>query len=336
MLGAAPQAVHAGSHLGHRGTYRLPRLGRSQGVLPTAGYRPSRRRFRSVALDFLSRHDGPAARGGGCDSHRSRRAGCGVLHRRRRDQPDAQCRTALHHAQAAACAQGRRGYHHRPACAPAARGVRHRGLPAIRARSPGRHAHQPDAIPAHPGRRRSDRTRCVGASRAWCHERSARAARRGQRPPVHRARAFPGHRSRHGVATGRQYADSRRHALRCLWPAPGLDHFHPAQPVSRDPGGRARLPAGSGGVAFDLRALGHRRSHFPGHAGPLRAIAPRSNHRAPGAVPRRDPVIQPGTRRGAGRRRRGHRQSHAIAQSAAQRAPLVSRHGQGLFRIACQ
>ena len=55
--------------------------------------------------------------------------------------------------------------------------------------------------------------------------------------------AHAGHRPRHRVAAGHHAADDRRHAVRRLRPAAGLDHVHPAEPVSRGAGSRARVPA---------------------------------------------------------------------------------------------
>ena len=55
--------------------------------------------------------------------------------------------------------------------------------------------------------------------------------------------AHAGDRPRHGLAAGHHAADDRRHALRRLRAAPGLDHVHAAQPVPRGAGGQARVPA---------------------------------------------------------------------------------------------
>ena len=50
-------------------------------------------------------------------------------------------------------------------------------------------------------------------------------------------------RPRHRLAPGHHAADDRRHALRRVRPAPGLDHLHAAEPVPRGPRGDAGVPA---------------------------------------------------------------------------------------------
>ena len=50
-----------------------------------------------------------------------------------------------------------------------------------------------------------------------------------------------GDRPRHRLAARHHAADDRRHALRRLRPAAGLDHLHAAQPVPRGAGSRAAI-----------------------------------------------------------------------------------------------
>ena len=103
---------------------------------------------------------------------------------------------------------------------------------------------EPHAVPVHARGRRRRR------AREWAPQHAREAARRcpssrdvasdqQTRRPAARAR----HRSRHGLAPRRLAAGDRRHALRRLRPAPGLDHLHAAQPVPRHPRGEARVPA---------------------------------------------------------------------------------------------
>ena len=54
------------------------------------------------------------------------------------------------------------------------------------------------------------------------------------------------------VAPRHHAADDRRHALRRLRPAAGLDHLHAAQPVSRGAGGRPAVPAAARTTLNDI------------------------------------------------------------------------------------
>ena len=85
---------------------------------------------------------------------------------------------------------------------------------------------------------------------------------------------------------------ARRNALRCLRPAPGLDHVHAAQPVPRRDGGRARILAESADVTRHLRARRRRLAGaarrggalWPQHGSPVRE--------SPGPVPRGHDLVQ--------------------------------------------
>ena len=217
-------------------------------------------------------------------------------------------------------------------------------------RRPGHRAAAPQARPASPARRpvpagrcrtsasaggratRSTSTRCrattVELADGWAprHARdacgAARARRRQQRP------AEPGLQatlvidrdtaSRLGITA---QAD-RRHALRRLRPAPGLDDVHAAQPVPRRHGGRAR----SSGRAprRSTTSTCSRRAGSAGAAGDVRRYAP-DDHAAggqpPGPVPVGDALVQP--RAGRRARRRGRRRSSA--PSARSACPRPSR-----------
>ncbi len=97
-------------------------------------------------------------------------------------------------------------------------------------------------------------------------------ARREQRSAGPGAGVHAGHRPQHGLAPGHHAAADRRHPLRRLRPAAGVDDVHPVEPVSRRAGGDA-------GVS----------------AGPTIAAVPRCPvpERRPGAVER----VHPGSRR---------------------------------------
>ena len=119
-----------------------------------------------------------------------------------------------------------------------------------------------------------------------------------------------GDRSRYRVASRHSAAGHRRHALRRLRPAPGLDHLHPAESVSRGAGSGPAVPAESGFSENILREIDERAtqvplssfSHFETSNAPL-AI----NHQ--GQFPVGDLVLQSGAGSLAGRGHQGHRAS---------------------------
>ena len=120
-------------------------------------------------------------------------------------------------------------------------------------------------------------------------------------------------------------AAHRRHALRRLRPAAGLDDLHPAEPVPRDPRGGARVPGQSGGAQADLREVADRR---PGAAERLHAL--RAGHRAAGHQPLRsvsggDALLQPGPRRLAGPRRAAPSRSSSARSGCRRRCEPASR-----------
>ncbi len=137
---------------------------------------------------------------------------------------------------------------HRAPAAQARRGRRHRRLSAVGAGSADRQPRQPHAVPVHARRRRPRRARRVGAA-SVLDEAAARCrelTRRRERPADRRPPGVAHHRSRHRLAPRHLAAGDRRHALRRVRAAAGLDHLHAAQPVPRDPRGEAgvrRRPA---------------------------------------------------------------------------------------------
>ena len=101
---------------------------------------------------------------------------------------------------------------------------------------------EPHAVPVHAGRRRRAASSTTGRRGCVEQARSApRAARRRQRSAGPAAcRPTLDHRPRHRLAPRHHAAGDRRHALRRLRPAAGLDDLHAAQPVPRRARGRAR------------------------------------------------------------------------------------------------
>ena len=92
------------------------------------------------------------------------------------------------------------------------------------------------------------------------------------------------HRPRHGVAAGHHAADDRRHALRRVRPAAGLDHVHAAEPVPRRARGRAATSSGTRTTSTHV----YLRSAAGGSV-PLRAFATRrDDDRAAGRSTTRD------------------------------------------------
>ncbi len=226
-------------------------------------------------------------------------------------QPDGQHRAAHDRAEAARAS---------------ARPVRRRSSPGCRAlvtRHPGRHgdvpvragradhhAHQPRAVPVQPhGHRAPPRSTRVG--------RTGSPRRLGREPELREvaseaqdggARLFVQDRPREGRAARRVGAGGQRRAEQRLRPAPDLDHLRPVEPVPRDPGGAAALPAGHG--------VAGRSSTSPRRGGaqvPLRSFADgEPHHRAAGhrprrAVPGRHRELQPRPGRLARRGRARHR-----------------------------
>ena len=130
-----------------------------------------------------------------------------------------------------------------------------------------------------------------------------RSARRRERPAESGLQAKLVDRSRYRFAAGHSAAGDRRHAVRRVWTAASLDDVHAAEPISRGPGGGARISEQSGRAEAHLCAL-HRTAaqvplsaftHFEPSTTPL-AI----NHQ--GQFPGSDALFQSGAGHVAGRR----------------------------------
>ena len=185
---------------------------------------------------------------------RSRRAVGGVVHRRRRHQPDAQQRAPLDHAQAARAARRRRAARSSTRLQTELRAGRgHRRCTCRRCRicrstaASSRTQYQYTLEDADPPSSRPGRRACSSRLRTLPELADVASDQQDGGPA-----AVADDRSRQRRAPGRHLAGHRRHALRRLRAAPGVDHLHAAQPLPRDPGGAAGVPAGPGRAGRDL------------------------------------------------------------------------------------
>ena len=114
-----------------------------------------------------------------------------------------------------------------------------------------------------------------------------------QRPAAQRPAGQRERRSREGLAPQHPAASDRRHALRRVRPAAGLDHLHAAQPVPRHSRSRARSSSKP-----RRRSTRSTSSPPPGRwfrSAPSPRSRPalrRSDHRASRPVPGRDALVQ--------------------------------------------
>ncbi len=156
-----------------------------------------------------------------------------------------------------------------------------------------------------------------------------------QRPAGPGARHRAGDRPRHRLAPRHHAADDRRHALRRLRPAPGLDDVHAAEPVPRRPRGAAGLSPQRRRAARHLRARRQRRPAGDGaaqHDDHGRGDDGAAGHQPPGAVSRGHALVQPGAGRvarrggpGDRRRRRGRSGCPPASRAASRARPRRSR-----------
>ena len=247
-VGAAASVFHAHGRGRHARRHDLALHHRPEGPAAAAGHRADPRRDRRRAIDLLHGHGAAASARSPRSCAGSGRGERRLVRRRRHGQRHGQHRPALHRAQAARPAQGRarREIIDRLREATAGRGG-HLALHAGRAGCADRQPRQPHAVPIH----------AAGCRRGGAGRMGAEAARQAARrcpnwpmwPAISRSSGLQlsvdidrEQAARFNVLT----AGHRRHALRRLRPAAGLDHLHPAQPVPRHPGGRAALPAHAG------------------------------------------------------------------------------------------
>ena len=144
--------------------------------------------------------------------------------------------------------------------------------------------------------RRPQRARRLGAAGPRPPQADPGADRRRQRSAERRAADDAGDRPRHRLTDGDHRAGDRRHALRRLRAASGVDHLHPAQSLPRDPGGLARVPVEPRRPQSDLHAGDDRRDGAALRVRALPADAGGGLHRARGAIPRGHALLQPGAR----------------------------------------
>ena len=197
-------------------------------------------------------------------------------------------------------------------------------------RAPGRRA-----VPVHAPGRRLERALRVGAARLQETEDASR--RSPTSTPTSRTWGcrLARDRPRDGLAARRHAADDRRHALRRLRPAAGLDDVHAAEPVPRRHVGRAAVLAEPGRPESPSTSVGK-----TGDLVPLAAFTryERSTTslsvNAPGLVPVGDAVLQPAAGRRARRRRRRDRPGAARAAPAGRHARQLPGHRAGLPGIA--
>ena len=143
--------------------------------------------------------------------------------------------------------------------------------PAVLGRS-----REPDRVPILAGRSRPERAGEVYAADGGGAGQGKRGDRRGQRPAGPGAGRAAGDRPRHRGAAGHCHGRRGQHALRCLRPAPGLDHLYAAEPVPRGDGGGTELPDRSRDAEQSLREVGQRHAGSAEHAGALGAVAARN------------------------------------------------------------
>ena len=143
-------------------------------------------------------------------------------------------------------------------------------------------------------------------------------------------------RSRHGLAPRRLAAGHRRHALRRLRPAAGLDHLHPAEPLPRHPRGEARVPEEPRRARSRSTCARRPASRCRSRRSCTCAPTPRRSPSTTRGSSRRSRIsfnVAPGVvaRRG---RRRDPRAPRREIGAAAQRPRRLPGHGAGVPRVA--
>ena len=300
-VGAPASAADAARGARDAGADRRALHRRAEGLLPGAGHRRHPGDHRGAAVGVV-RGDGRAAAGGGArDPGRAGRDGPVVVHRRGRQQRDAEQRPHAHHARAARpAARGRPPRSSRACGARLQERARHHRLPAAGAGPDDRGPRQPHAVPVHHGGSRRATPERVGAEAGRSPARRAGTAGRGERPAGPRAAGVPEHRSRRGQPSRRQRVGDRRRALRRVRPAADLDDLHAGEPVPRRARGGAAIPARPRRARADLRGDRRRRPAArcaaTGQAPSGRAASATAAWR-PGAARRASPRSRSGTRR---------------------------------------
>ena len=194
------------------------------------------------------------------------------------------------------------------------------------------------AVPVHAAGRRPDGAERVGADA--CCASCARCPSSPTSTATSRTsglRGVAGDRPRHRLAPGHHAADDRRHALRRLRPAPGLDDVHAAQPVPRRDGGGAAVLAEPRRAAATSTCSSSTGAQVPLSAvHPLRADRPR---RWPSTTRASFPSVTLSFNLAPGRRagRRGRRRSRPPSARSACRPTIhgtLPGHGAGVPGVA--
>ena len=123
----------------------------AEGVLPGAGHRRHSGDQRSTAVGVVLGDGRAAARGGARHPEGAGRHRPVVVHRRGREQPDAEQRPDADHAGAARSAHANRHRDHRQPPAAASVGARHHAVPSARAGPDDRGSREPYAVSVHHG-----------------------------------------------------------------------------------------------------------------------------------------------------------------------------------------
>ena len=104
------------------------------------------------------------------------------------------------------------------------------------------------------------------------------------------------HRPAHGVAARHLRRRGRCESVRRFWTAHGLDHLHPALPVSGDPGSKTGIQRKSGKPQRPLPAGRKRNTRSPSAVVQVADTTIRAVHRAARPVPGIDDLLQPRAR----------------------------------------
>ena len=158
--------------------------------------------------------------------------------------------------------------------------------------------------------------------------------RRRQRSTERRAADDAGHRPRQRFADGDHRAGHRRHALRRLRAASGVDDLHPAQSLPRDPGGLAPVPVEPRRPQPDLHAGDDRPDRAALGLRALPADADGGLHRARGTISGGHALLQSGAGRRAGRRGAGHQGRRGGDERAGRPARRLPGRRRRLRRLA--
>ena len=222
---------------------RLPLHPDSQGLLPAAGHRGGHGIDPVRPGHFVP---GDAAACSTVRRHRHARPWRGDCARVRRWRRRPELGTDVRQPEASRRAGCRCDRDHQPASPPADRRARGGAVSPGRPGSAHRRALQLGPVPVHPSKRRRGCAERLGSAPVRPSAPAAGAHRREQRFADARASGVSFDRSAHGIAPGHHAAGNRRHALRRIRSAPGVDDVHRTESVPRRHGSRAVVLAEPG------------------------------------------------------------------------------------------